>query len=57
MEASRGASLRADIAQCLTLIEALESGQLNHVEHPQARIMEQKRKLASLELELAKLNA
>jgi hypothetical protein len=57
VKTSRAVSLRADIAQCLTLIEALETGQLNHIEHPKARILEQKRKLAALELELAKLNA
>jgi hypothetical protein len=50
---ARSVSLREDIAQCVTLIKALESDKLNDIDHPQARISEQKRKLVRLELELA----
>jgi hypothetical protein len=57
VQISRSVALREDIAQCVSLIEALELGELNDVEHPKTRIIEQKRKLAELELELAKLNA
>src|SRR5579872_3582511 len=49
METRRSANLRKDIAQCMSLIEALESGKLNDVEHPRIHIIEQKRKLAELE--------